>query len=77
MSETASVEPTVPLTNYAIYRTESGNGQNVGYVVNNILWDGISSYKPGSDLAMVADPDRLYPIGSTYPVTTASSGAAE
>jgi len=62
---------------YAVYRTVADGDQPIGYVANNILWDGVSSYEPGNGLAMVADPDRLYPIGSTYPATTTSSGAAE
>lgn len=63
--------------NYIVYRTEASGDQVVGYVTNNILWDGVSPYEPGSGLAMIPDPDRLYPIGSTYTASTAPSSTAE
>lgn len=52
--------------NYAVYRTIASGSEAVGYVVNVIVWDGISTYSPGTGLALVADPDGKYLIGSTY-----------
>lgn len=52
--------------NYAEYRTVASGSEPVGYVVNVVVWDGSTPYSPGDGLALVADPDGKYPIGSTY-----------
>ncbi|MFT8897108.1 MAG: hypothetical protein ABF968_09135 [Acetobacter sp.] len=52
--------------NYAVYRTSVSGSEAVGYVVNAIVWDGVTPYSPGDGLAVLADPDGKYLIGSTY-----------
>jgi len=60
--------------NYAVYRVTASGDQPAGYVVNNILWDGISTYQPGEGLLLIADPGRAYPIGSVYaPAATSAT----
>ena len=51
---------------YAVYRTAASDAEEVGFVVNRIVWDGKSEYSPGDGLAAIADPAGKYPIGSTY-----------
>jgi hypothetical protein len=51
---------------YAVYRTVASGAEGVGYVVNNIVWDGVSAIALGTGVTAVADPDRQYLIGSTY-----------
>jgi|GEM_PF-3114595 len=59
---------------YAVYRTTASGNEPVGYVTNNIMWDGVSNWAPGAGFAVVADPDRLYPIGSIYaPAATSAT----
>ncbi|BCI68059.1 hypothetical protein [Acetobacter aceti] len=55
--------------NYAEYRTVASGTEPVGHVVNIIMWDGVTPYTPGDGLALVADPDGKYPVGSTYTAT--------
>ncbi|WP_162993504.1 hypothetical protein [Asaia bogorensis] len=63
--------------NYAVYLTEATHEGPVGYVLNNILWDGVSKWAPPSGQAVITDPDCKYPIGSTFTADTTPSGAAE
>ncbi|AQS84016.1 hypothetical protein A0U92_03665 [Acetobacter aceti] len=58
------------IQNYAVYRTSVSGSEAAGYVVNAIVWDGVTSYSPGDGLALVADPDGKYPVGSTYAAST-------
>ncbi|MCE2579612.1 hypothetical protein LDL36_14135 [Komagataeibacter sp. FNDCR1] len=85
MSETTTATTTTTTTttassiqNHIVYRTVASGDEGVGYVVNSILWDGASTFDPGSGLALALDADRAYPIGSTYTPSTeyALSGAA-
>ncbi|AHI25783.1 hypothetical protein BGC31_04840 [Komagataeibacter xylinus] len=55
---------------YAVYLTVASGTKTVGSVVDNVVWDGVSAWKPPAGTAVVADPTRKYPIGSTYPATT-------
>ena len=68
---------TATIQAYAVYLTAaatvSGTARVAGYVVNRVLWDGASDWTPGSGLAVVADPDGLYPIGSTYTASAATT----
>ena len=51
---------------YGVYLTTATSTQPVGTVVNNVLWDGSASWTPPTGQAAVADPDRQYPVNSTY-----------
>lgn len=51
---------------YIEYRTVASGEQGAGYVVNAVVWDGVTPFMPGDGLALVPDPDGKYPIGSTY-----------
>ena len=68
---------TATIQAYAVYltaaETEQGTARPIGYVVNRVLWDGASAWTPDSGCAVVADPDGLYPIGSTYTASTATT----
>lgn len=55
---------------YAVYRTVAVEGSTVGTVVNRVLWDGVQPWVPGDGLAVVADPDGKYPLGSVYEATS-------
>lgn len=64
--------------NYIIYRTVASGTQGVGYVVNTVLWDGTTTFAPGTGLALALDATRAWPIGSTYAptaTTAATTGA--
>lgn len=67
---------TTDIQTYAVYLTAattvSGTARESGYVINRIVWDGISAWTPGDGYAVVADPNNLYPIGSTYTASTAT-----
>ncbi|WP_429956227.1 hypothetical protein ACQW08_06425 [Gluconobacter japonicus] len=54
---------------YAVYRTVAVEGSSVGTVVNRVLWDGVQPWTPGEGLAVVADPDCKWRIGSVYEVS--------
>lgn len=54
------------LQNYAVYRTIASGSQAAGYVVNVIVWDGVTTFDPGEGFSLVADPGGKYLIGSTY-----------
>ncbi|GAN83789.1 hypothetical protein F1645_16390 (plasmid) [Novacetimonas hansenii] len=58
---------------YAVYLTTATGTNSVGYVVDNVLWDGASAWTPPEGTAVVADPDRKYPIGSTYDPATSTT----
>ncbi|MBV1835667.1 hypothetical protein [Acetobacter estunensis] len=64
---------TASISTYAVYRTVAADSEAVGSVVNRINWDGSSPYSPGDGLALIADPDGKYPIGSIYSPPAASS----
>ena len=51
---------------YIEYRAVPHESEAVGYVVNAIVWDGVTPFMPGDGLALAPDPDGKYPIGSTY-----------
>lgn len=57
--------------NYIVYRTLAVGTDAVGTVVNAIMWDGTGSLSPGDGLALAADPDGKYPIGSIYTAPSA------
>ncbi|BCZ76085.1 hypothetical protein [Komagataeibacter phage phiKX1] len=84
MSETTTATTTTTTTpttassirNYIVYRTVASGAEGVGYVVNSILWDGTSTFNPGTGLALALDADGAHPIGSTYTVPTATATTA-
>ena len=52
---------------YIVYRTVASGAEEVGYVVNALVWDGIGSQPiipAGTHLAK--DPDQVHQIGSIY-----------
>jgi len=51
---------------YAVYRTAAVEDSPAGTVINRVLWDGVQSWVPGDGLAVVADPDCKWRIGSVY-----------
>ncbi|GBR00570.1 hypothetical protein [Acetobacter oeni] len=55
---------------YIVYRTAASEDQAAGYIVNAVMWDGITNYSPGSGLALAADPAGQYPIGGSYVAPT-------
>jgi len=55
---------------YAVYLTAATSTHPVGYVVNNVVCDSAATPTVSAGQAVVTDPDRKYPIGSTYPGTT-------
>ncbi|WP_148424798.1 hypothetical protein, partial [Novacetimonas hansenii] len=65
---------------YAVYLTAATSAHPGGYVVDNVEWDGASAWTPPAGTTAIADPDRKYPIGSTYgapaAATTATTTAA-
>ena len=71
---------TATVQTYAVYLTAATSAHPAGYVVDNVEWDGASAWTPPAGPPAIADPDRKYPIGSTYgaPVTatTATTTAA-
>ncbi|WP_075632435.1 hypothetical protein [Novacetimonas hansenii] len=71
---------TTTVQTYAVYLTAATSAHPAGYVVDNVEWDGASAWTPPAGTTLIADPDRKYPIGSTYgaPVTatTATTTAA-
>ena len=71
---------TATVQTYAVYLTAATSAHPGGYVVDNVEWDGASAWTPPAGTTAIADPDRKYPIGSTYgaPVTatTATTTAA-
>lgn len=71
---------TTTVQTYAVYLTAATSAHPAGYVVDNVEWDGASAWTPPAGTTAIADPDRKYPIGSTYgaPVTatTATTTAA-
>lgn len=52
--------------NCAVYRTEASGDEPEGFVVNNILWDGVSEWSAPDGCAVIKDPGRKLPIGSIY-----------
>lgn len=60
-----------PTQNYVLYRLVATTEECVGYVVNVVVWDGKDKLSVPDGLAIVADPAGQYPIGSTYPATSA------
>ena len=50
----------------AIYQTAATADHPAGYVVNNVVCDSSIVPTVSAGQAAVADPDRKYPIGSTY-----------
>ncbi|MCW4590898.1 hypothetical protein NO263_09930 [Gluconacetobacter entanii] len=77
MSETttATTATASSIRNYIVYRTVASGAEGVGYVLNSILWDGTSTFNPGTGLALALDADGAYPIGSTYTAPTATTTA--
>ncbi|WP_075594809.1 hypothetical protein [Novacetimonas hansenii] len=55
---------------YAVYLAVASGTKSAGYVVDNVEWDGVSPWTPPTGTATIADPDRKYPIGSTYDSAT-------
>lgn len=56
---------------YAVYLIQAADNHPTGYVVNNILWDGLAKWAPPAGQAAIADPDGKYPVGSLYTPPTA------
>ena len=71
---------TATVQTYAVYLTAATSAHPGGYVVDNVEWDGASAWTPPAGTTAIADPDRKYPIGSTYgapaAATTATTTAA-
>lgn len=71
---------TATVQTYAVYLTAATSAHPAGYVVDNVEWDGASAWTPPAGTTAIADPDRKYPIGSTYgapaAATTATTTAA-
>ncbi|MFT8636185.1 hypothetical protein [Novacetimonas hansenii] len=71
---------TTTVQTYAVYLTAATSAHPGGYVVDNVEWDGASAWTPPAGTTAIADPDRKYPIGSTYgapaAATTATTTAA-
>lgn len=71
---------TATVQTYAVYLTAATSAHPTGYVVDNVEWDGASAWTPPTGTTAIADPDRKYPIGSTYgapaAATTATTTAA-
>lgn len=71
---------TTTVQTYAVYLTAATSAHPAGYVVDNVEWDGASAWTPPAGTTAIADPDRKYPIGSTYgapaAATTATTTAA-
>ena len=61
---------TATVQTYAVYLTAATSAHPGGYVVDNVEWDGVSPWTPPTGTATIADPDRKYPIGSTYDSAT-------
>ncbi|GBR03088.1 hypothetical protein AA0229_1860 [Gluconobacter cerinus NRIC 0229] len=51
---------------YAVYLTAATSAYPAGYIINNIVCENTMTPTVSSGQAAVADPDRKYPIGSTY-----------
>ncbi|WP_332828285.1 hypothetical protein [Novacetimonas sp. GS1] len=67
---------TTTVQTYAVYLTAATSAHPTGYVVDNVEWDGASAWTPPTGTTAIADPDRKYPIGSTYGASTATTTAA-
>jgi len=52
--------------NYIVYQEAASGSVVAGTVVNVIIWNGEGALSPGAGLAIVADPNGEYPIGSVY-----------
>lgn len=55
---------------YAVYYAAPTVSYDAGYVWNNILVPSSGAVPEISGSLLVADPDRKYPIGSTYKATS-------
>lgn len=55
---------------YAVYYEAATDGYDAGYVWNNILVPSDGSVPTITGSLLVSDPDRKYPIGSTYKATS-------
>lgn len=53
-------------TRYIVYLTQPTALAPSGTVVNIVMWDGVSDWKPDTGSAIAADPDGTYSIGSLY-----------
>ncbi|PYD73377.1 hypothetical protein [Novacetimonas hansenii] len=67
---------TATVQTYAVYLTAATSAHPGGYVVDNVEWDGASAWTPPAGTTAIADPDRKYPIGSTYGAPAAATTAA-
>ncbi|BCZ76157.1 hypothetical protein [Komagataeibacter phage phiKX2] len=70
MSDTTTTTTSSSIQNYIVYRTAASGSEGVGYVVNRVLWDGASTFEPGTGLALALDADGAYQVGSTYTPST-------
>lgn len=55
---------------YAVYYEAAADGHDAGYVWNNILVPSDGAVPTITGSLLVSDPDRKYPIGSTYKATS-------
>ena len=52
---------------YILYRTVASGSEAAGYIVNAFIWSGEGTQLPiPTGMAIAADPDGKYPIGTIY-----------